>query len=523
MKASSEPPATTGAASIADRQEHAENVARSRSVLTLGVAMWLGFLLIDWTVVHYQHYGSFTKFATIRLVSFALLVACVAPLHRAGISPRGFAMVHVLLFQVATISLVLLIVDYGGIGSPYLHGVSCLLAAQGIAVPRPWRRGAMHLGLTAVTAPLGLVIASFFRGDIAAQFRAAASLTLFLQQTALIGVSCLLLVAGADAFWRFRRQVFESRNIGRYRLLKKIGSGGMGEVWKAWHPALKRDVAVKILTNSDRKDASERRFEREIEALTALTHANTVRVFDCGVTEDGLCFYVMELLDGETLAEAVARDGPMSALRAIHVTRQAARALAEAHRHGIIHRDVKPGNIFVTTLGGERDFVKVLDFGIARIAHPSDDRDGAALTQTGSVLGTPAFMSPEQVLGSPVDVRSDVYGLGAVLYFALTGSNPFAGESSMAVMAKHLAHDVVPPSKRRAGVPEVLDRVVLRCLAKAPDARYADALALDEELRSIESQLDPLSLQPPDRPRRDEEALRASETPTVESSGTLSR
>src|SRR5262249_2757478 len=159
-------------------------------------------------------------------------------------------------------------------------------------------------------------------------------------------------------------------SLGRYKLKTRIGEGGMGEVWVAYHNGLKRDVAVKILRNDDDDDADATqavtRFEREVRATTELTHPNTVRLYDYGVTDDGLCYYVMELLSGENLESLAARDAPLPSARAIHLLLQAARALAEAHARGIVHRDVKPANIFVTNAGGEDDFVKVLDFGIAK-------------------------------------------------------------------------------------------------------------------------------------------------------------
>jgi len=290
-----------------------------------------------------------------------------------------------------------------------------------------------------------------------------------------------------------RRKVIETRTAGRYVLKKRIGTGGMGEIWSAFHPALKRDVAVKIL-RPDRMNADMiARFEREIAAMTDLSHPNTVRVLDCGTTEHGLLYFVMELVLGDTLKALVAREGPLPPARAIHIVRQTARALAEAHAHGIIHRDIKPDNILVTSAGGEPDFVKVLDFGIAKLVSEDDD---PALTHVGVVVGTPTYLSPEQAAMRHVDARSDLYSLGAVLFFALTGRPPFVGSLSTLLLA-HLEEQ--PPFASTLSphsISAALDAVVHTCLAKSPAERYLSALDLDVALAAVPNE-DPAA--PPTR------------------------
>jgi serine/threonine-protein kinase len=233
-------------------------------------------------------------------------------------------------------------------------------------------------------------------------------------------------------------------------------------------------VAIKILRNEARmgSDNAVLRFEREARATAELLHPNTVRVFDYGATEDGLLYYVMELLEGETLAEHVERLGPLPAARAVHIIGQAARALGEAHVRGIVHRDIKPENLFLTSLGGEHDFVKVLDFGIAKIMQDTDP----TMTRTGWLLGTPRYISPEVVSGKPADARSDVYGLGAVLYFLLCSKPPFDGESASAVVFAQVHHKPTPPSQRIGRpIPADLEAVVMRALRKDPNERYESA------------------------------------------------
>ncbi|MBL4683888.1 MAG: serine/threonine protein kinase, partial [Nannocystaceae bacterium] len=256
----------------------------------------------------------------------------------------------------------------------------------------------------------------------------------------------------------------------------RIGHGGMGEIWTAWHEPLQRNVALKILTPDSGTDPrAVERFEREIMATAALSHPNTVRIFDHGVTDDGLWYYAMELLSGEDMHQLITRCGALDPRRAVHLVRQAAAAIGEAHRHQIIHRDLKPENLFIADLGGEKDFVKVLDFGIARVT----DRSETRLTSTGWVTGTPAYLSPEGASGHEVDAPADVYGLGAVLYFAITGGPPFSATNSMQLLQLHVSGEVELPSERLgAQLPADLQRVVMRCLAKAPEDRYADADAL---------------------------------------------
>jgi serine/threonine-protein kinase len=255
----------------------------------------------------------------------------------------------------------------------------------------------------------------------------------------------------------------------------------MGEVWVAYHPGLRRDVAVKILRNEVQMESENAvpRFEREARATAELMHPNTVRVFDYGATVDGLFYYVMELLEGENLSDLVERAGPLPPARAVHIIDQAARALNEAHSKGIVHRDVKPENLFLVSLEGEEDFVKVLDFGIAKIA----DEVGAPITRTGWLLGTPLYMSPEAVSGKPADARSDVYALGAVLYYMLTGKPPFETDNASALVFAQVHTTPVWPSERLGrDLPGDLEELVMRALRKDPEERFASALEFERAL-----------------------------------------
>jgi len=255
-------------------------------------------------------------------------------------------------------------------------------------------------------------------------------------------------------------------------------------VYRAEHAFLRRPCAIKLIHPEKAGDpATLERFEREVQATAALTHPNTVQVYDYGRADDGTFYYVMEYLPGVTLEELVKRDGPLEPARAVRLLRQVCGALAEAHAAGLVHRDVKPGNVMVCDRGGRADVAKLLDFGLVLPTElAGDDR----LTQRGAVAGTPAFMSPEQAGGDDAPgPPADVYAAGAVAYFLLTGRPPFADRAGVKLLAAHLHEVPRSPSELRPGLPADLEAVVLRCLAKAPGDRYPDAAALDVAMAGL--------------------------------------
>jgi serine/threonine protein kinase len=276
-----------------------------------------------------------------------------------------------------------------------------------------------------------------------------------------------------------RRQLYYARRLGRYRLKVRIGHGGTSEVWLAWDDALRRDVALKILDRSvSGQSTAIARFEREAMAASGLQSPHTIRVFDFGASDDGVWFMAMEHLEGVDLATLVDEVGALPAPRAVRFARQACAALSEAHDAGVVHRDVKPDNLFVCRMGDEPDFLKMLDFGIAKIEGAEED---ATVTRAGWVHGTPAYMSPEVCNGLRADARSDVYSLGAVLYFLLTGTPPFTAATAAAVMVAHVK-DVPDKPSARAPVPADVERIVLRALEKEPESRFQSARELDAAL-----------------------------------------
>jgi serine/threonine-protein kinase len=286
-----------------------------------------------------------------------------------------------------------------------------------------------------------------------------------------------------------RTQLHQARKFGQYRLIRKLGEGGMGEVYLAEHQLLKRPCALKrIKLESGSDPIALARFEREVQSAARLAHPNTIAVFDYGHTDDGTFYYVMEYLEGLSLSDLVRRTGPMPPGRVIYLFRQICAGLAEAHAMGLVHRDLKPANVFIAVRGGESDVAKVLDFGLVKLTL---DPGAVELSSEMTVSGTPMYMAPEQAVADrSLDARADIYALGAMMYFALTGQPPFAGGSPFEVMMAHARDPVVPPSQVRPGLPEDLEQVVLRCLAKKPGDRFPTARALGDALAACRSAAD---------------------------------
>jgi serine/threonine-protein kinase len=297
---------------------------------------------------------------------------------------------------------------------------------------------------------------------------------------------------GARVVYALGTEVSKARELGSYRLEERLGEGGMGEVWRARHSLLARPAAIKLIRPSlgqDRgpgvSEEARRRFEREAQAIASLRSPHTVTLFDFGVAADGAFYYVMELLEGLDLQTLVRQYGPIPAGRAIHLLRQVCHSLSEAESIGLVHRDIKPANIFLCQYGEDVDFVKVLDFGLVKAIH--DPGEGSLeLTRENFVRGTPAFISPEQVLGAPLDGRTDIYSTGCVAYWLLTGQTVFTAASPMALLLEH-AHSVpLPPSARtELPIPPALDALVLACLEKDPASRPQSAGELSLRLGDI--------------------------------------
>lgn len=366
-----------------------------------------------------------------------------------------------------------------------------IVMAYGMLVPNRWRRPAAFGAAAALTA-IGTGVTVYL------QYRSMVDrlLTSEVVETAAFGLAqlalgVLLASAGANLIHGYRADLAEADNAGMYLLQERLGFGGMGEIWQAQHRMLRRPVAIKMirrdLVGGSRVDPDtlQRRFRREARATARLQSPYTVHVFDFGVTQDGTLFYVMEFLDGLDLVEIVKHYGPMPANRAVYLIRQAALSLREAHERGLVHRDVKPSNIHVGQLAGSWDWVKVLDFGLVKLTENTDPED-TELTEDRTTTGTPAFFPPEMAAGaSAADHRADIYALGAVTYWLVTGQLVFPDLPPLQMMLAHAKEDPVPPSQRvEMEIPADLEAVILKMLRKEPADRPQ---SMDEVVAALDA------------------------------------
>src|SRR5262245_29546970 len=326
------------------------------------------------------------------------------------------------------------------VGNTWVIPWFALIVGYPVIIPNPPRRA---LAVALATAALPYLVTLL---ALAASPRIGWAQTwmMFVQYTIWCPIAVGLAAYGAHQAGMLRRQAYEAKRFGQYRLAQRLGAGGMGEVYLAEHLLLRRPSVIKVIRREHARDpAVLSRFEREVQILATLNHWNTVAVFDYGYTADGTFYYVMEYLPGLNLDELVKQHGPLPAGRAVHLLRQVCAALNEAHAAGLIHRDVKPSNIMACRRGCVPDVAQLLDLGLVHAAE-SGSGSGPKLTVEGAILGTPHFMSPEQAAGIPPDPRSDIYSLGATAYFLLTGQPPFPAGRAMEVIAAHLMQPPTP-------------------------------------------------------------------------------
>lgn len=466
---------------LVDREERRSERARVITAVGVGIIGWNVFGLID-----------IARFAIGVVPSLSPLVIRIAmTLPTIGVwawlraakdaSPRVVRAVEIFAFTYAGAGLGLFAIADGGLESFHVTGLPLVVLGHALLLGSEWRRGLAPIAGPLLALPLVLAAGARFDAELAAHWQSTSAIVRFAEDYSLSIGAAVLALLGGHAVSSLRREARSARSIGRYELRRKIGTGGMGEVWSAYHRALRRDVAVKLMQpRLGQSDLAAARFEREVRALAELTHPYIVRVLDYGTTEDGIWYYAMELLDGEDLGTIVECEGPIAHDRAARILRQAAEALAEAHAHGMVHRDVKPQNLLLVRSEGGGEFVKLIDFGIAKLEDEGD------LTMTGMALGTPGYMAPEVITGGEATARSDVYALGAVLYYLLAGRAPLDAKTPRALVVAHVAEEPPPPSARLgAPLPPALEAVVMRCLAKDASARFAHAGELAAALASL--------------------------------------
>ncbi len=370
---------------------------------------------------------------------------------------------------------------------PSWSPIAVWIVTFSMLVPTTWGRAISAAVITGLMDPLTFLIMVKL-GYTAIPENSHLMIQRFFPTVIAIGVVAF----SCQIIYNLGAKVSEARKLGSYALQRLIGKGGMGEVWEAKHRMLARPAAVKLIRpeslgadDTRGQDRIRARFEREAQATAALQSPHTIGIYDFGTTKDGTFYYVMELLDGVDFETLIKRFGPIPAERVINLIRQACHSLAEAHDRGLVHRDIKPANLFSCRYGIEHDFVKVLDFGLVKQAEEREMGD-AGLTAEGVATGTPAYMPPEMASSGPVDHRADIYGLGCVAYWLLTGHLVFENETPMLMVVDHIKTEPVTPSTRtELDVPAELDAAVLACLAKRPDDRPQTASELEALLAAV--------------------------------------
>ena len=370
---------------------------------------------------------------------------------------------------------------------PNLTWVPAVVILFPLVLPGPPRRMLIAAVAAAAMAPLALLVLSLTGKVPVAD--PGAYVDSILSSALAVGFAYM----GARVLYRLGRQVAEARELGSYRLVERLGQGGMGEVWRARHRMLARPAAIKLIrpstTGNGRASISKEsmsRFEREAQVIARLRSPHTVDLFDFGMADNGSFYYVMELLEGLDADTLVRRFGPVPAERAVYLLTQVCHSLSEAESCGLIHRDIKPANIFLCRYGEDCDFVKVLDFGLVK-AFDEPTEAGPALTRENMVHGTPAFIAPEQAMGRPdVDARVDIYATGCVAYWLLTGQLVFTADTPMGYLVHHIHTPPRPPSTlAELPIPPALDSLILSCLAKDPAQRPQSARELSRRLGEI--------------------------------------
>lgn len=458
-----------------------DQVSRLKLFALVSGFMWLTGLLMD-GVVFPLVLGAPRNLTTIgvelALVAFAALVyrhVCFADHASRSKGDAGLVLMLINCIGVTLFETWARVPTYYAPGQ--LSWIAIVILLTAIVMPgRP--RPMLVAGLISATMlPLGIWIAHL-RGVVTPTL--AESLILSIPNYTCAVIAML----PAKLFMKMSRRINEARELGAYELMDQLGEGGMGAVWRARHRLLARDAAIKLVKAEvmgetvSASQAQLRRFEREAQATAALTSQHSIRLFDFGATDDGSFYYVMELLSGRDLESLVREFGALPPERVMYLMRQLCHSLAEAHERGLVHRDVKPANIFLCRMGRDFDFVKVLDFGLVqtRKADPA-----AAITETlataQSLIGTPAYMAPEVILGrDDVDRRADVYAIGCVAFYLLTGTRVFQDGTPMQALIDHVHTAPVAPSARvQGGLPREVDQLVLSCLRKDPDDRPKDA------------------------------------------------
>ena len=483
---------TTQLGSSFEREQQALLWRRSRLVLALGLGISLLLWVVSLFVPLSEPIAQSGIWAWKRTLDLAYPASFAVALAYIYLARPGLTALQVTVFFVAALNLVLglLMNAFTRPDVPPGFGIALVLFIPAAFIP--WRmRYQVGLSILALVGAVGTLTAGYaLAPGIRAFWTEGPALRGFGEQLLLSAVGTGL-VAGTSIFvtwtlYGLRKTAFRARRLGNYVLRREIGEGGMGQVYVAEHALMCRPSAVKVLKTSRGADpAALARFEREVRLSSNLSHPNTITIFDFGRADDDTFYYAMEYLEGLDLERFVERFGPIPAERTVFILLQATGSLTEAHGKDIVHRDLKPSNVFLSMRGGLYDFVKILDFGLAKQIKGVDT--ATALTKTGVVFGTPRYLAPEMVYGtSGVDGRADIYNFGALAYLMLTGQAPFTAESPVELMIDHVRKVPSPPSEvSELEIPPELDAIVMKCLEKEPDDRFQTIRDVAAALRAV--------------------------------------
>jgi serine/threonine-protein kinase len=452
----------------------------------IGLWIWPSFSLLDAYMCFVAYPDApFRLFVLYRVLIQLAFVGAYRASLRGRMELKRLFWLQNITYGAAALAIAMMAVHLGGIRSPYMHGISIVALVRAALVPTHWRQGVSTYARIAFAFPLVMAVGAAVSPAARDEWLSAESLIVFASNYVFVLTSSVIGLITGHIVWSAQEQLYRARRVGRYRLQAPIGKGGMGEVWLAWDQSLQRNVALKILRmGTTSSPEAVRRFELEAQAAGRLRGPHIVRVFDAGASEDGLYYIAMEYLAGMSVASLIEKFGPLPPARAIHLAIQACIALEEAHAAGIIHRDLKPHNLHITHMPDEPDFLKLLDFGIAR--RLAQGSSAERLTVTGLMIGTPAYLSTELWLGGEADERSDIYAFGVTLHVMLTGVTPFEGWSMARLRAAHLSGET-PALRLPRGdaLSEHLAALLLRCLAPSADDRVQTVHELHEALRAL--------------------------------------
>lgn len=476
------------------RREQLEELAeRAPPFMVSGAIFFTLMALADWFFPFRTGLPAAFRIHTLTAGAFCVAVMVAGRLTLAWAKRRGrTAVVAIVYAIVVEVAIVYYLLVYAmGVGGTYAHltaagALVMMIFVRTIILPMSWRQAVVTNCLIWSFYPIAWSVDRMVCGVAPAPPSEYPDLV-YATVVSFAAGSIVFGAVGSHVLFGMRRRTFEASEAARYHIEDKIGSGGMGDVFLARHGTLKAECAVKICRIPAGADpqAVTRRFEREAQQVARLTHPNIVRVFDFGEMEDGSLYFAMERLRGVDLETFLQRHGPVPEDRLLCWMDQALRALEHAHAQGLVHRDLKPGNLFLADCGGEPDFVKVLDFGLAKVMW---EGDGKKLTQAGDTAGTPWYMSPEQAQGrTALDHRADLYALGAVMFHLASGKPLFDAESPVGVMVQHVTEPPPPLRSVAPGVSPETEAVVARLLAKKPDDRFAGAREAREALRASPS------------------------------------